>query len=172
MRRPTPPTDLTEAFRETAIDWCRHNGATGPQLPMRLYDGGPSCWLWGFDPLERPCSGRLEAFHFISRQRIRRILDGLLPTDVAVDGGFIPIDLSELITLAEWDPRNGGPGCSGHHRRFDSHATPELRVPAEALPRHTLRFIADWGLESAAAQKFTGDIDAVIDFRLGKAPAQ
>lgn len=62
--------------------------------------------------------------------------------------------VDDLVELAEWDPRNGGPGCTEHHRRFDSHATPELIVPADQLPAAVIDFIRDWGLEVEAERKF------------------
>lgn len=104
------------------------------------------CWLARFDPLKRPCEERFEAFHFIGRQQIRNCptLRGLDP---------------ELIELAEWDDRNAGPGCIGHHRRYDNHADAgpgsALVVPFEALDDELKEFIEDWGLQSEAERLFS-----------------
>jgi hypothetical protein len=123
---------------------------------MRAYDGGPACWLAQFDHLGRPCSGELEVFHFLARKEIRRILRHCLVTDLWANGAIDPGDVDDLVELAEWDPRNAGPSCEGHHRRFDSHLTPELKVPLAALPWSTVLFICQWGFESEAERKFTG----------------
>lgn len=79
----------------------------------------------------------------------------------ACEGIGIPPDVRiDLILLAAWDPRNGGIGCVGHHRRFDSHATPTLTVPRSALPDHVEEFAADWGLERQLEDKFPGEVAA------------
>jgi len=103
------------------------------------------CWLARFDPLKRPCAGRIEAAHLVGRQSIRNCptLHGLDP---------------ELIELAEWDVRNGIPGCVEHHRRFDNHADAgpgsALVVPSSALDDELEEFIVEWGLESEAERRF------------------
>jgi|GEM_PF-3085582 len=103
------------------------------------------CWLAPHDPERRPCTHKLERFHFIGRQRVRNALYALLP-DFPPD---VPDwDLYELILLAEWDSRNGAIACEGHHRRYDSHLTPALEVPSFELPDHVLEFVEDWGLEA------------------------
>jgi hypothetical protein len=124
----------SQAFHRAALERLRS--------PMFI-DHKQACWLAPLDPLEKPCGGgwKWEAFHFIGRQAIRKS-----PTLWGVD--------PELLILAEWDPRNGGPGCVDHHRRFDSHATPELVVCHETLPPDVQDFIADWGLEPEAERKF------------------
>lgn len=152
-RRPTPPAELTEAFREQAFTIFTHFGPEGAGQPLRLYDGGPACWLKQHDPLDRPCSGKLEAFHFVGRQRIRNVLRPLLATDLLADGAIDPL-VDDLVELAEWDPRSGGPGCTGHHRRFDNHATPDLKIPAVALPSPARAFVLDWGFEMEVERKF------------------
>jgi hypothetical protein len=120
--------------------WFRRGDGSGQPTP--------SCWLWQFDEQERPCSGRLEAFHFFGRQRIRNALWPLLR-------GVVPQDcLDDLIELAEWDSRNAGPGCEGHHRRLDNQATPGLHIPAAALPLQVIAFTLDWGLELEAERRF------------------
>lgn len=52
-----------------------------------------------------------------------------------------------LILLAAWDSRNGGIGCEGHHRRYDSHLTPALDLRYEHLPSPVIQFAFDWGIE-------------------------
>jgi len=160
VKRPTPPPDLTEAFREQSLKFFTSVGPESRNMPMRLYDGGPACWLKQFDPLDRPCSGDLEAFHFIGRQQLRRALGHQLTTDAFADGAIDALDVADLVELAEWDPRNGGPGCTGHHRRFDSHSTPGLTLRVAVLPAFVFDFLADWGLESEAQRKFDGDLYA------------
>lgn len=155
MKRRTPPSYLTEAFREDALGWYLH-GDEAPDQPMRLFDGGPACWLWQFDPLERPCEGRLEAIHLIDKQAIRRVLRHLLVTDLWADGAIDPLDVDDLVELAEWDGRNGASGCTGHHRRADSLATPRLEVPAQCLRDDAIEFVTDWGLRAEAARRFSG----------------
>jgi hypothetical protein len=153
VKRPPAPKHLTEAFHQAGLSWYLH-GDQAPDHVLRLRDGGPACWLAQFDELDRPCSGRLEVVHLIGRQRIRNILRPLLLTDLWEDGAIDPVDVDDLVTLAEWDPRNAAPGCEGHHRRFDGHATPALVVPVSALPPDKLAFIGDWGFEVEAARRF------------------
>ncbi len=153
-RRRTPPAELTEAFREQAFVLFTHFGPEAAGQPLRLYDGGPACWLKQHDPLDRPCSGTLEAFHFIGRQRIRNVLRLQLTTGLLADGAIDPLDVDDLVEQAEWDPRNGGPGCTGHHRRFDNHATPGLQITATALPGPVRAFVLDWGFELEVERKF------------------
>lgn len=121
---------------------------------------GRPCWLAQHDPEERECEGKLEAFHFVGRQRVRNALGALLGKPTA----FGPIettawlmsnlDPAELIQLAEWDPRNAGPGCEMHHRRLDAHRMPVLEVPYEALPQQVISFAEDWGLETSLEEKY------------------
>lgn len=153
MKRPTPPRHLTKAFHQAGLSWYLH-GDQAPDNALRLHDGGPACWLAQFDEHERPCAGRLEVVHLIGRQRIRNILRPLLLTDLWAEGAIDSLDVDDLVALAEWDPRNAAPGCEGHHRRFDSHATPALAIPLDALPEPVLDFIADWGFESEAERRF------------------
>jgi hypothetical protein len=167
----TELADLRLAFRVAGTIAPR----TGRLLP---------CWLAQFDERRRPCSGRIEAFHFIGQQRIRNAL-ALPPRSVCpaccgrgwveppqqafdpnatiepvvvgvdcplCDNGFY--DPADLVLLAQWDPRNAGPGCIGHHRRLDSHATPGLVVPHSALPARVVEFCRDWGLESDCDRKY------------------
>lgn len=114
------------------------------------------CWLAQFDPLGRPCTTTLERCHIIKRQRVEKALAALLPDEILFDpepgqemfgsGVWFP-DWRDVIQLAAWDPRNARLGCTGHHPRFDSNATPRLYVPYDALPEHVLEFAANWGLE-------------------------
>lgn len=167
MKRPAPPRHLTEAFREVGLSYYRHQVDDVPEHALRLCDGGPACWLYQFDELERPCSGELEVFHFIGRQRVAKtirplLIDARLDHDAEVwmllrPLAFDPHDVDELVELAEWDPRNAAPGCAGHHRRFDSHATPKLKIAGADLPNRVREFIADWGLQADACRRFAGD---------------
>jgi hypothetical protein len=109
--------------------------------------GRIACWLWQFDDRHYDCAGRLEGIHLIGRQRLRNRLYGVDP---------------EIVKLIEWDPRNAAVGCTRHHRRFDSHATPGLRVPAHALPLQALEFIVERGLEIDAEDKFTGNVELAL----------
>jgi hypothetical protein len=109
--------------------------------------GRKACWLWQFDDRHHDCGGRLEGMHLISRQRLRNRLYGVE---------------SEILELIQWDPRNAAIGCTYHHRRFDSHATPPLRVPIHGLPRQALDFIVERGLESDAEAKFTGNVGLAL----------
>ena len=163
-RRPTPPQFLTAGFRDEAFRWYRSPGTAHTGTPLRLYDGGPCCWLWQFDPHGRPCSGDLEAVHLIGRQQLRRVLRHTLVTDLFADGAIDPDDVDHLVELAEWDPRNGAPGCTGHHRRFDNHATPALPVPIAHTPMQFRWFVLDWGLEFEVEQKFSGDVSESLDW--------
>jgi hypothetical protein len=154
-KRRTPPSYLTEQFREVAFAFYTSGGPQGAGTPLRLYEGGPACWLKQFDPLDRPCSGELEAFHFIGRQRIRSVLRHQLALGLETLGLFLREDVDDLVELAEWDSRNGGPACTGHHRRFDSHATPALVLPAWVTPGPFREFIREWGLETEVERKFS-----------------
>jgi hypothetical protein len=127
VKRPTPPRYLTEAFRTAGLSWYLH-GDQAPDQVLRLHDGGPACWLAQFDHLDRPCSGELEVFHFIGRQRIRNILRQVLATDLWADGAIDPID---------------------------NHLTPALEVPLDALPVQAIDFICDWGFDLEAERAFS-----------------
>lgn len=131
----------TEALRELRNAFHDHAGW------YRNKRGRVACWLWQFDDRHMDCWGRLEAIHLIGRQRIRNRL--------------INLDADTLRTI-EWDPRNAAVACTRHHRRFDSHATPTLRVPAHALPRQALAFISERGLEVDAEAKFTGNLNLAL----------
>lgn len=154
MKRRTPPAELTEAFR--------HAGLSRYALPVDgpldvLRECSSACWLHQHDPYHRPCGGRLEVFHFIGRQRIRNSFGALLAAELLKPiPAFAPDDVTDLVELAEWDPRNAGPGCTLHHRRLDSHATPGLILPPATLPLPVLQFISERGLESEAGRKFPG----------------
>lgn len=95
----TAPAWLREAFRRRALDWYLH-GEDAPDHVLRLFDGGPACWLAQFDPLERPCSGRIEAVHLISQQRIEKALGHQLTTDLWAERAIDPIDVPDLVELA------------------------------------------------------------------------
>jgi hypothetical protein len=162
------PRWLTEAF---ALGVVEHQGRP---LRPELFEheeppvlGTPRCWLQDHDPRRRPCSGRLERFHFIPRQRVEAIVWEQLREAVIrcgrcegaglLAGGLVKGDLcpecfgrghfaaptAELVQLAAWDARNGELGCEGHHRRFDRHLTPPLIVVSTALPDHVVDFAHD-----------------------------
>lgn len=146
--KPKAPTWLREAFRDGVDDREEIETMTGP----RFY----GCWLAQFDPAHKPCEGKLERFHFLSRQRVESAL-GLALQCLEEDG---PVEHSwyvhpapdpDIILIAAWDPRNGGIACEAHHRRFDSHLVPlpseQLVVPYDALPEHVIEFAEERGLE-------------------------
>jgi hypothetical protein len=144
MPKPKAPRWLTESFRD-GVD--------------EAY--GEICILDVLDPLQRPCTGKLERFHWIGRQRVENALGALMPSEpyfedtIATMTGTLPWSTAvDLILLAAWDPRNGCVACEGHHRRFDGHLTSELKVPWGCLPGRFLDFVYDWGLESELERKF------------------
>jgi hypothetical protein len=146
MAKPKPPPWLTQAFAEGVVELA-------PARPAPAYKGALGrCWLAQCDERQRPCSGRLERFHFIGRQRVENALRALLPPRRELpEGGIYPYSKAEvwdLILLAAWDPRNGGIGCEAHHRRFDGHLTPSLQIPYLALPSHVVEFAFNWGIEA------------------------
>lgn len=148
---PDAPAWLREAFRDGVDERALGQSRFRPLSPA--YRGAfGECWLAQHDPALRPCTGRLERFHFIGRQRVRNALAALLPGDLT-EVGFDVLVRDELILLAEWDPRNGGIACEGHHRRFDNHATSDLVVPLIAVPNRTIEFAYDWRIE-AQLEKF------------------
>jgi hypothetical protein len=91
------------------------------------------CWFASIDP--RPCEGSIQGCHWLKRQRVRHALEAF-----GVD--------RELIQLAEWDARNGVPGCEAHHPRFDGQRMPPLVVPRLFVPRPVVDFSLAWGLET------------------------
>lgn len=164
MPKPKAPPWLREAFRDGVDEHWVAQPCRGEE---RLSGVAAECWLAQHDERQRPCSGPLERFHFITRQRVENALWALLPQwercpvcegDPSCEhcGGnpAFAFPRDDLILLAAWDPRNGGIACEGHHRRFDNHATPELRVPRETLPSHVVEFAEDWGLESELERRF------------------
>ena len=175
MPKPKPPAWLTTAFAEGVLELA-------PPRPAPAYKGALGrCWLAQHDPRQRPCSGPFERFHFIPRQRVENAMEAQLPAPTPCDEcrgtgrafddvddlnailaatpcpacfGTGTYDLAPVRLLAAWDPRNGGVGCEGHHRRYDSHLTPTLKLHAATLFDHTIDFIFDWGLESEAERRF------------------
>jgi len=131
-----PPRDVAEAFWQAAMRRER---------PVPFIAEAPACWLASFDPLERLCKGKWEAFHFFGKQELRNCpeLRGLSP---------------EELMLIEWDSRNAGPGCVEHHRRFDKLADAgpgtDLVVPRSSLPADVEEFIAEYGIVSLASRRF------------------
>lgn len=153
---PDAPAWLREGFRDGVDEGvARITERIAMPSPFNPPARHPFCWLAKFDPACRPCTGRLERFHFIGRQRVREAFYATLPTGAQfyaeqLEWGSDPRD---LLALAEWDARNGGMTCEGHHRRFDNHATPDLVVPLIAVPNRTIEFAYDWGIE-AQLEKF------------------
>lgn len=108
------------------------------------------CWFGENVPGIDPCEGRIEGAHWIKRQRVGRVMA------YALEGGADVNEAEETVQLAEWDPRNGIPSCSKHHRRFDGHrvdATNELVIWRHEVPAHVEAFAADYGLETALEEK-------------------
>jgi hypothetical protein len=155
--KPKAPRWLTEAFRDGVDE--RDASAWRKVTNDRAYwSAHPLCFLAQHDPLQRPCSGRLERMHFVNRQRVENALAMVLPITsyrtVSTQGLFADEIARDLILLAAWDSRNGGIACESHHRRLDSHATPELIVPHDALPDHVIEFGRDYGLESELERRY------------------
>lgn len=158
MAKPKPPHWLTASFADGVIELAPPN--------IRAYkDAYRDCWLAQFDERRRPCEAPLERAHMIPGQRVEHALGALLPGVEDAQAQMVEQWLqgngrewayaaTDLILLAAWDPRNGVIACQHHHRRYDSHATPELRIHAAALPDHAIEFIYDWGLESEAERRF------------------
>lgn len=159
MPKPKAPEWLRLSFRD-GIDFRVSEEHEFP-------DGYYGCQLAQHDPLQRPCSGRLERFHWVNRQRIENAIAALMPTtwdavedviryrsaesyrDAALPEYYDPaLWAPELILIAAWDPRVGGIACEAHHRRFDSALTPPLVVPYDALPSHVTDWAEEKGLES------------------------
>jgi hypothetical protein len=128
-------TDLYASFYAAGIERAQHVGRRGS-----------ACWLGRYDPLRRPCEGRLEICHAVNEQRVRNALYALLPDRD-----------DELLDLAAWDPRLAIPGCEGHHRRFDRHLTPSLVIPRHLAPASAVEWAGDWGLESQLDDRFPSE---------------
>lgn len=179
MAKAKAPRWLTESFRDGVDQFATAEGHPPKPYPL----ANPWCWLARHDPARAGCDGALERFHYIGRQRVENALGALLPFAVDItfnDDGSIniggpppPVDAAgrisgpppiaeewrdEITLLAAWDPRNGGLGCEGHHRRFDGHqvSLPRHRiiVPRIALPGRVVDFAGDYGLESDLERKF------------------
>lgn len=163
MPKPKAPRWLTETFRDGVDD---QSLAALPPSPYR--GAARECWLARHDPRRRPCVLPLERAHLIPRQRVENALGAILLGSAFTEEWWEDEELRtwrtpltrdliwDLIHLAAWDPRNGIIACEHHHRRFDNHATPELAIPAFALPEHFTEFVTDWGLENAATDRFPG----------------
>ena len=137
------------------------------QIEGRAYPrASPLCCLAKYDPVQRPCSHKIEAAHFVPRQRVENAMwDALLdaytepPELIERESGYtqvwaVPLTREErweLILIAAWDPRNGDLGCEHHHRRFDAHAgsprAPKIIIPRAALPVHVEEYIGDYGFD-------------------------
>lgn len=162
MAKPKAPEWLRLAFKdgvdEREGDWALMSDRAYPLAR-------PRCQLAQHDPLELPCSGRLERFHFVNRQRIENAMGALLPPRCELSrGGIYPYsrdEVAELILLAAWDPRVGGISCEAHHRRLDGALTPPLIVPYGALPSHVTDWAADFGLESQLEARYPSEVASV-----------
>lgn len=167
MAKPKAPKWLTTSFAEGVVEFA-------PPRPAPAYPGALGrCWLAQFDERRRPCEGRLERAHLISRQRVEHALGALLlgaeveeywndwngeEGGAGTDCFTMPQDwLEELVLLAAFDSRNGVVACEHHHRRFDSHLTPPLTLRYEHLPSHAIHFAFDWGIE-AQLDRFPSEI--------------
>lgn len=140
--KPKAPEWLRLSFRD-GVDERR--GAPIPVSASR----STGCQLAQHDLLQRPCSGRLERFHYVNRQRIELAFAALMIWTPEFDAlGLTVGDVQDLVLLAAWDPRVGGVGCEMHHRRYDNHLMPPLIVPYDALPSHVTDWASDYGLES------------------------
>lgn len=140
--KPKAPVWLREAFRDGVDERALFHGAREWRC---------NCDLAQHDPLRRPCSGRMERFHFIPRQRVESALGEMLR-----GAAVTRKDVEEIQLVGAWDCRNGGLACEGHHRRFDHHLTPTLRIEARDVPRHVLDFTRERGLEIEFARRFLG----------------
>lgn len=147
------PPDLIRLQEDFRLHVVYAGDLEGPPEP---------CWFAPFDA--RPCEGRIEACHFINRQRIKNALwaamrevrfqaIGRFEGERVLDEPAFPADVAawrdELIDLACWDPRLAVPGCTAHHRPFDSHATPRLLIFRGEVPVPVEEAVRDWGLETA-----------------------
>lgn len=65
MPKPKAPPWLREAFRDGVDDWLNIEDPTWHRRPSQY-----PCWLAPHDPGHRECTGTLERFHFIGRQRV------------------------------------------------------------------------------------------------------
>lgn len=166
MAKPKAPRWLTEAFRDGVDERDLPNFDAGPPpvvTPLVYAGANPACSLAHHDPARRPCSGPLERFHFIPRQRVENALWAMLrggsievSPGASLAGILSAAEIWDLILLAAWDPRNGGIGCEGHHRRKDNHATPPLPIDGIDVPGHVLDFTVDYGLEAEFVKHFGG----------------
>lgn len=139
----------------TTLDELRAAFAAGVTERSIVEDRRPlRCWLADHDPLDLPCSEKLERFHFIPRQRARNDLALVLPLGYWREGDGGP----GILAVVEWDDRNGGIGCEQHHRRLDGQLGPKLVLPRGVIPARVEDFIADFGLEGEAERRFA-DLD-------------
>lgn len=165
MAKPKAPRPLTEAFRAGVDQRLELAAAEG--LMIAPYSGAdPACWLAHHDPKRRPCSGRMERFHFIRRETVedaiwRELIGAVVeePCELCRGSGCNPNNVLaacpgcdgyrtwrapmlngeawEIIHVVAWDSRNAELGCEHHHRRFDGHATSPA-APRIVVMRHEL----------------------------------
>lgn len=167
MPKPKAPRWLTESFR-AGVDARQAPG--GVRLRPAYPGAYPSCWLAHHDPRRRPCTGLMERFHFVNRQRVENAMGALLLGaeytpwvyrnegaafhGIAINTLVSNAERDDLILLAAWDDRLGEVGCEGHHRRLDSHLTPALEIVSSALPAHLIDWGEDYGLEHLIGERF------------------
>jgi len=160
VAKPKAPRWLTEAFRDGVDERdLPHfdDGPPAPVVPLVYAGANPACWLAQHDPIQHPCSGPIERFHFIPRQRVENAMwDALLWAKVGWQSPLgwreLPLERAErwaIVHVAAWDARNGGLGCEHHHRRLDAHAgspsAPKIVVPFADLPGHVYEFVDERG---------------------------
>ncbi len=80
------------------------------------------CFFARFDDRKRPCEGRTDPCHLISKQALKKELDG---------------------RALLWDLRFLVEGCRLHHGEFDAY---KLSVPRESLPRDLVSLCDELGL--------------------------
>jgi hypothetical protein len=157
------PSWLTSAFAEGVPELA----AIDRPRPAPPYKGALGrCWLAQHDPRRRPCTGRLERFHFLRRGTVEDTIRAcLLGVTFDPDDPFDLVPMADLAMLAGWDPRNADVACEGHHRRFDDHLGPALIVPVLALPIRAIDYVFDYGLETQAEDRFPGFNEYLTDDR-------
>jgi hypothetical protein len=152
--KPKAPRWLTESFA--------HGVDEREAMAMFSDTNAYGCWLAQFDTHEVPCTDKLERAHIIGRQRVESVMWEQLRHMEIGDLPTMPSERNSIVLLAAWDPRNARIACEGHHRRFDSHSTPPLFVPYNALPEHVLEFIEDYGLELELEKRFAPHPEDVV----------
>lgn len=170
--------ELQRLFHEAVMVGGPYQGEHPLTTPL-LARNPPLCWFWVNVPGIDECggdygAGRLEAAHWIKRQRVERDVKQLSSAvrfqEIANWEGetLRPETDAEMLARAEWilhemwmhaawDSRNGVPACERHHRNFDGHRVPlpseQIVVPRLLVPDHVVEFTDDYGLETALEDK-------------------